>query len=556
MKINVKGLIALISLLLTALGITLLPFFSSTTTTIYAVEDADTCSTVPNYNYGKLSTAQVGADPSENWYRYFFMKFDLSSIPEFAQITDIKLNTYCVSDAAGYYEVTRALSNVWTETSITWNNQPSLAAGSPHSMLIDTTGFKQWNLKFYSSYATEQLKTDKKITFVLVPDRDVPTQYTWTNWRTREYGGGFAPNIVVTYTVPTYTLTVSVKDADGNAIKGATVTEPFSATTDASGLASASLSAGTYTVKVTYNDLTYAQTVTLDASKTVSITIPVYTLTVKVIDPQGNPVSGAIILTPFSGSTGVAGTSSKRIAAGKYTVTVGKDDWRASESVTLTSDKTVTLTITVEYGLQVKVLDQCGNGLPARVKIDEKIVTCDERGIPPAVMVPSGTVTVYAEVQVGEKKFDTSETITVTEYMTKEIIITRRFYWEFFIKYSDGTLATGTLTASSPKETLEIPITNGVGGAYLTDTTYVFAFKASPQIVLETVTVTNDGIFEATIDKEAMIVTTTETSESPITTTPPEVPWVLIPSIYIYSLLGVLVLGFIIAAIVRMRRPS
>jgi hypothetical protein len=111
-------------------------------------------------------------------------------------------------------------------------------------------------------------------------------------------------------------------------------------------------------------------------------------------------------------------------------------------------------------------------------------------------------------------------------------------------------------------ETLKVPLTNGVGEAYLLDETYKIVVEASPAVEIGAVSVQNDGEFFATLNKEKVTVEGTSSNEvptsserSPVTQTEPtQVPWILIPSIYIYSLIGVLAFGFILAALVALRR--
>jgi len=564
MNNNVKGLIILIALISSLASFHWFPFYSSTTITIYASEDAEVYSKYPTSNYGSITSALVAQNPP-NEYSYFWMKFDLSDIPSYATITRILLYTY-ISDVGSYasppdnpyYEVTRGLSNSWSESTITWSNQPGLSAGAPVSKLL-STGWVSWDESFYKDYANQQLKSDKKISLVLVVDRDYPDIRVWAECRTKEYGGGFKPYIAVTYEIPYYTLTVSIKDANGNPIQGASITSPFSGTTDANGLASASVQAGTKTLTFSYKGFVHSKQFTLDTDKTVTYTIPVYTLQIKVVDANGNPIPDAVITSPVSGTTDSNGVFQTSLPEGRYTVAVAVGSKTSSQSVALDTNKQITVSLAVTYSLALVVKDQAGNPLPATVTIDQQKVTCDKYGTA-KIDISSGTHTVTAEITVGTKTFSTTETITVSKSMTKELVIERKFLWKFFINYTDGTPATGTIIASSTdKGTVNIPITNGYGEGYLDYTTYTFSFEASPAVTLKTVTISNDGEFYATINKEEETAETSHTEipttspESPTVT--PEVPWILIPSVYIYGLLGVLVLGFIIAAAVRLRRP-
>jgi len=588
---NGKAIATIMMLLAAIIGYLGLTLYPNVTGTITDVGDAFVYQGMPTLNtgsspYTELQSSITWQDSTPTDLRYIYMMFDISSIPTYAVVTDARLlvyisyvstldrvagGGYTASTKGQEYKITSADTN-WAETTITWNNQPSSGMpGAWHSQTFGgsygiTSGWFTWQVGGTAQLIMDHLKTDKKMAYVIFPDvssynRPQYCDTSYINIYSREKGGGFEPKLYVDYTIPSFTLTVSVKDADGYPVQGATVTAPFSASTDENGVASTTLTAGSYTVTVTYKGLTYTQTVTLDADKTVSITIPKYTLTIKVVDPTGTPIPEAVVINPVSGKTDAYGTFSTRLVAGSYTVTVAFGSSQKSDIVDLSSAQTVTITLTPTYTVQFIVKDQCGNPLPARITFDTSSVACDRTGVA-TVDITKMQVTVKAEVKVGVQTYSTTQALTITKSMTQEITITRRFYWTFFINYTDGTLATGNLTASSAKETLTVPITSGWGEAYLTDATYTFSFRASPEVTLKTVSITNDGEFYATINKETQQSSTNSTQTSTTsptspTTTPeiPTIPWVLIPSIYIYALLGILVFGFIIAAVVRLRRP-
>jgi len=207
-----------------------------------------------------------------------------------------------------------------------------------------------------------------------------------------------------------------------------------------------------------------------------------------------------------------------------------------------------------EYSLQVIVKDQCGNLLPAKVTIGTESKPCTN-GMVSFTISPAGTITVTAEVKVKERIFSTTQQVTVSASKTITLTITRRFLYGFYVNYADGTLPDGKIIAVSNEETLEIPITSGFGEDYLLDGRYRLSFEASPAISVGEITVTNDGTFSCIINTETNTVEeSTTTTETAATT--PEIPWVLLPSIYIYGLLGVLAFGFILATVVRVRRPA
>jgi len=565
---GIKGIIILISVILSFLaGLNLFPFYTTGSATCPCVADAFVYSAMPNLNTGTYTEAVPSIDWGKLEYRYVYMMFDISSIPEYAQVTGIRILTYfsyiSPTSQGQMYGVTWAETN-WSENTITWNKQPATGVpGAWELQLFGGAGQKEgyfsWvHLEGTAPRLMTHLKTDKKMGYILFPDllnRYASMHYMWM--RTKEYGGGFEPKLYVDYTIPSYTLTVSVKDADNSPIYGATITSPFSAKTDANGLASSTLEIGAYTVGTTYMDLTYTQSVTLDANKTVTFIIPMYTLTIKTVDEQENPISEVIITSPVSGKTGASGTFSTRQRAGTYTITVAFGTVQKSESVTLDYSKTVTITLVPEYTISFKVIDQAGNPLPARITFDSETVTCDKYGLAIA-KVTKTKVEIKAEIKVGTQTYSsTSDTLTLIKSITKEITIVRRFLWKFYINYTDGSVATGRIIATSTRESLNISIVSGYGEAYFLNTLYQFSFEASPAVVLKTVSITNDGELYATLTKPTptrpSTAETTTTAKSVAST--PEIPWILIPSIYIYALLGVLVLGFIIAVIVRYRRP-
>lgn len=590
MKANGKIAASIIIIIASILGYLGLTFYPAVTSTISSTGDAFVYNQMTSLNTGSYTEIQS----SITWQdgvcadlRYIYLMFDLSSIPSYAVVTDVRLSIYVsfvssldrstrygyVESTKGqFYGITWAETN-WAESTITWSKQPTTGLpGFLHSHLFGgSAGFKSgwftWQVGGTAQRLMNHLKTDKKMAYIIAPDTNSANRPNYCDTSfisiyTKEKGGGFEPKLYVEYTIPSFTLTVSVKDADGLPIQGASITSPFTAITGATGTASALLSGGTYTVTVNYKDYAYTQSVTLDSDKTVSFTIPKYTLTIKVVDAQGNPLSGATVSMPVSGTTNTQGIFSTRLAKGKYTVKANVGMKEATQAVDLTSDKTVTLTLSVEFTLQVRVKDQCGNPLPATVTIDGQTVICDKNGVG-TLAVPSGTRSLQARITVGSKTFNTTETFSLTKTMVKDIVITRRFYWVFYFNYTDGTVPSkGQITLTSPKESLTVPLVNGVGEAYLLDGTYVITVEASPAVVIGTITVNQDGEVWATINKETARLETPSTiievpvtsDRTPVATPSKEVPWILIPSVYIYTLVGVLAFGFILAAVVALRR--
>ena len=154
---------------------------------------------------------------------------------------------------------------------------------------------------------------------------------------------------------PTYTLTVCCKDANGEAVSGASVYVKgcYRGQTDSNGnLVITNVLAGTYTVAVKkcgYKDSSDTITVTGDIALTLTMTPQTYTLTVCCKDLKGKAVSGASVY--INGNyQGVTDSSGKlivtNITLGTYTVTVKKSGYKdSSVTVTVASDKTITITM-------------------------------------------------------------------------------------------------------------------------------------------------------------------------------------------------------------------
>ena len=217
--------------------------------TIYATQDTFVYEGYPDKNYGDWVTIYVGIHTNGNRYRGFIY-FPLSAIPSNAVIVSAYLK---LTLKTKYYVSTKqhiwilAVKDSWSESTVTWNNQPSHWSDGPGSYgsygdfwvdAADSAG------KVY----TVSLKTlVEKWVSGAKPNRGI-----WMSG-TAGYTGvpvfhssessstNSRPKLVITYKVPMISLSVS----------------PSSASTSQGGSV-------TYQVSVTPSD--YAGTVTLSAS--------------------------------------------------------------------------------------------------------------------------------------------------------------------------------------------------------------------------------------------------------------------------------------------------
>lgn len=299
-------------------------------------------------------------------------------------------------------------------------------------------------------------------------------------------------------------------------------------------------------------------------------TPPSYVITIHANFADNTPVTGAQVYVDdgYIGTTSSGVLTTPAIQYGSHTVkAVYSGSTQGPQTVSLTGNKDVTFTFPTPakfYDLTVTVKDQLGHALPASVTANTVPYTCDSGGRVTVPQIQEGTVeNLKASILVGEKTYEKTDSVTVTTTTSRAITITRRFYWKFYLNYSDGSLPTGTLSAQSSKETLTIQVVNGFGQEYLLDGQYTFSFTASPTVSLGAQSIVNDGAFYATVPKEGggtttTTATTTNTTQdvvnTPPTTTTPTLPALYLTSTHIYLLTAALTVLGVVALYIGIRR--
>jgi hypothetical protein len=147
----------------------------SDTVTLYPTADAYVNASSPSTNYGSETSLYVGASSEED---LTYVKFDLASIPQEANVISAKLEIYLSGKSGNIYAVPAdrigayfCSDNSWQELGITWNNRPSFSStptGSWSFGMIDFTGYKSWDVTadvrtaLTSGIITEVLKFQSK----------------------------------------------------------------------------------------------------------------------------------------------------------------------------------------------------------------------------------------------------------------------------------------------------------------------------------------------------------------------------------------------------------
>ncbi len=127
--------------------------YATTPTTLYPTDDAPTYSAYPTTNQD-TGTSNDGLWTGKFWGTYdtrSYIKFDLSSIP--VNLGTATLYLYnSLSSPTGYSNFAPAVvntyltSNAWTESAITWNNQPALGTASGSTTVNNPVGWYSWDV--------------------------------------------------------------------------------------------------------------------------------------------------------------------------------------------------------------------------------------------------------------------------------------------------------------------------------------------------------------------------------------------------------------------------
>jgi hypothetical protein len=171
----------------------------TTCTLTAAVADSYVDSVSSATNYGAVTNLDVRSWATGN--RRAFVRFNVStcSIPANALITsaNLKLFMYSAPSANRTYAV-HAVSASWTEPGITWANQPAVAASATATTSTGTTS----NVTLgWTVTADVQAFVDGTTNngWRIRDQTESSTTSRLGQFRSREYGGGQAPTLDVTY---------------------------------------------------------------------------------------------------------------------------------------------------------------------------------------------------------------------------------------------------------------------------------------------------------------------------------------------------------------------
>ncbi|UCD26010.1 MAG: DNRLRE domain-containing protein, partial [Candidatus Bathyarchaeota archaeon] len=158
--------------------------------TLSPIADSYVNQSSPDTNYGSETRLKIECN---DYYRYAYMMFDLSSLPLDATIIEAKLRlTLRTIEGYGEWGVTIGVhycpDDSWNEADITWNSKPSFASeptDTERFWFVFLPSTDSWNVTVDVQTA---FASDKKLTEVVLVE-EPKTAWGWASFESREVGG-------------------------------------------------------------------------------------------------------------------------------------------------------------------------------------------------------------------------------------------------------------------------------------------------------------------------------------------------------------------------------
>ena len=171
------------------------PIITLASEDISPIDDAQVVEGYPTSNYGSATYLYVqSASASASSYQdeRTWIKFDLTGyIPDNTTIEKATLRLYAWKGQGMHMEASAhgSLDDTWDETSITWNNQPSLDDELDCIWLVvgDIYRWYEWNV---TSFVQNEWAGDKIVSFVVKPLEENSTTAKTFSFDSKEYGSG------------------------------------------------------------------------------------------------------------------------------------------------------------------------------------------------------------------------------------------------------------------------------------------------------------------------------------------------------------------------------
>jgi hypothetical protein len=120
------------------------PVCTPSTATVGAAADSWLLQSSAAQNYGTDSVLKVDTKSGAN--ARGMVRFTLPPVPAGCEITDAKLRLYASSYKAGRTLQALRLNGPWTETNVTWNNQPASTGSAATAASPTAARYVEWNV--------------------------------------------------------------------------------------------------------------------------------------------------------------------------------------------------------------------------------------------------------------------------------------------------------------------------------------------------------------------------------------------------------------------------
>jgi large repetitive protein len=111
--------------------------------TLSSTGDSWVLSSSPSSNYATDSVAKVVSKSGDN--ARALVRFTLPTIPAGCQVTSAQLRMFAGGSSAGRTLQAFRASGAWTETGVTWSNQPATAGAA--ATTASGSGWRQWSVR-------------------------------------------------------------------------------------------------------------------------------------------------------------------------------------------------------------------------------------------------------------------------------------------------------------------------------------------------------------------------------------------------------------------------
>lgn len=187
----------------------------SETTNIIVSEDSWAKQYYPDTNYGSypvFTAGVIGNDRNRIW-----LKFDLSSLPSGIDIIDAKIwlwgSEFSVGEVNDRIAVAFSSDDSWSESTMTWNNQPTYGSTLTKSVV---EAWDHWEFWVVTSAVKNEYTGDKTVTLVLYEEPEtIESPNDLCLFYQKEADEVHDPYLEVTYTLPTTTTTIRRRGGGG-----------------------------------------------------------------------------------------------------------------------------------------------------------------------------------------------------------------------------------------------------------------------------------------------------------------------------------------------------